>query len=159
MQSVRVAVLAALLSIVPAAPALAQQDEGVFIDPDSPTIKEYAIPLEAERRQADPSQPADEWVQRGSRTSPLFGTGIITRDAATAPARGSRADNRQRRAEATMAAGVEPQARGADHDARLATVSAGAPDGGAGALLGILGLAIGVVLVGGLLGLLLRRSA
>ena len=50
------------------APARAQE-EGVFVDPDSPAGKEYAIPFEAARRGVAP--------ERDGRTSPpLFGEGV-----------------------------------------------------------------------------------
>ena len=48
----------------------------VVIDPDSPSAKEYAIPLENERRQADPETAPQDGVTQGERSSPLFGSGI-----------------------------------------------------------------------------------
>lgn len=46
------AALAAVLAAALSAPAQAQRD-GIFIDPDGPTAREYEIPLEAERRRVD----------------------------------------------------------------------------------------------------------
>ena len=66
-------------------PASAQDD--VFVDPDSPTAREYEIPLERARRDAsaDPSAPRPY----RSRSASLFGEGI---DRAEAPAAGEASD-------------------------------------------------------------------
>ena len=44
------------------------QDDGVTVDPDSPTAKEYAIPLDSARREAAPAT--------RSTATPLFGEGV-----------------------------------------------------------------------------------
>ena len=59
-----------------AAPAGAQEDEGVVLDPDSPASKEYVVPLESVRRGADPARSDSDTVVQGSRTAPPFGEGI-----------------------------------------------------------------------------------
>ena len=56
-----------LLALALPGTALAQED-GVTVDPDSPTAKEYAIPIESARRDA---APADR-----STATPLFGQGV-----------------------------------------------------------------------------------
>lgn len=66
--------LAILLTAL-ALPASAAAQDGVFVDPDSPSGKEYQIPLESARRQADP-QRTDGKVVPGDRSAPLFGEGI-----------------------------------------------------------------------------------
>ena len=55
------------------APAAAQ-DDGVFIDPDGPTAREYEIPLEAERRRGDGSARGTVDVQR---SDPVAG-GVVS---------------------------------------------------------------------------------
>ena len=49
--SVRSALIALVVLAVAAPPAIAQED-GVFVDPDSPAGREYAVPLEEARREA-----------------------------------------------------------------------------------------------------------
>jgi hypothetical protein len=61
--------LAALVLLAAAPPAAAQED-GVFVDPDSPAGKEYAVPIDQAR---------DEAAGGGNRPAgeePLFGEGI-----------------------------------------------------------------------------------
>src|SRR5918995_4038427 len=58
-----------------AGPAVAQEP-GLVIDPESPSAKEYALPLENERRLADPGTAPDAGIEQGARGSPAFGTGV-----------------------------------------------------------------------------------
>ena len=149
---------AAIVFLTFAAPAIAQED-GVFIDPDSPSAKEYGIPLEAERRQADPAQEPDAGIRQGSRSSPIFGAGIVgdgeRPEKTNADAPGSAGKKRERDAPR------EAKPRESDDDAvvRAAAANPGAPSGGAGVPLTIAGVAAGVLFIGGLAGLLLRRRA
>src|SRR5215207_7689413 len=69
------ALLAAVLAMIWLAPAARAQEEGVFVDPGSPTGKEYAIPLDSARRQADPS---GDGAGGAPESAPLFGSGIVT---------------------------------------------------------------------------------
>jgi len=73
----RFAVSTTLCCLVLVAPASAATD-GVFIDPSSPSGKEYAIPLEQARRDAATGGGSGA-VQPGERTAPLFGVGITER--------------------------------------------------------------------------------
>ena len=155
----RIAVVAFLLL---AAPAHAQ-DPGVIIDPGAPSAKEYALPFESERRQADPEQGASAPVVPGARSSPTFGEGITSGNAPTSRGPAARA---AREADGNAATGKETtgaaRESASDGDAavvRAATSNPGAPDGGAGVTLTIAGIALGVLLVGGMAGLLWRRRA
>jgi hypothetical protein len=69
--SARLLILLCAIGLVLPAAALAQGDEGVTVDPNSPAGKEYALPTDAARRAA------------GTRASagdhPLFGVGIAPR--------------------------------------------------------------------------------
>jgi hypothetical protein len=152
--------LVAAMMLLLAVPTPAQE-EGVFIDPGSPSAKEYAIPLEAERRQADPDQEPSAGIQQGSRSSPIFGTGIVSGGSGEETSSGapSPAANERDRG-ARDAPGKTALQESADEDVvRAAASDPGAPDGGAGVPLTIGGVAVGVLLVGGLVGLLLRRRA
>ena len=150
-----VAVLALLL--LPA-PAVAQQDDQVFVDPDSPTGKQYAIPLESARRQADPNgdgrlappggRPA------GVAPAPLFGEGIAT----AAKANGANKSSKQKRSAASKP--ESKQRSQADSGPLKAAINnPGAPAGGIGSTALIAAGAALVLLLGGLLGFVLRRRA
>ena len=81
------AVVAFLIAAL-ALPAAAQaQGRGVFVDPESPAGKEYAIPLEEARRQAAPD--AESRPGGGDAASPLFGAGITRAPGASAAGGGS----------------------------------------------------------------------
>jgi hypothetical protein len=169
---VRMGVLSALASLAFAAPALAQ-DDGVYIDPDSPSAKEYSIPLESERRQADPGHDPQAGTVQGERSSPIFGAGIVSGRAAagatTARAGGAETpraersaadDDKNGRGTGARSRQSKQIARGSDAEVlQAATSNPGPPAGGLGVPLTIGGVAIGVLLLGGLVGLLLRRRA
>jgi len=150
-----------LLSLATAAPAVAQ-DEGVTIDPNSPSAKEYAIPLENERRQADPTQAAGGRIQQGSRSSPLFGEGIepTGRDGTTqggggAAASGSGTAGTTARDGRTSPGKSVTQATAAE--VLRARSNPGAPAGSIDTMLIIGGVAAAVLALGGGAGLWLRR--
>jgi len=152
--------LATVLTLLAAATAAPAQ---VVIDPDSPSAKEYAIPLENERRQADPDTAVEDGVTQGERSSPLFGEGI------EAPARegGGEAEGKSRSSSSsgedrTDGGGNTGATTGSEDTpavVRAATSDPGAPDGGIGTTLAIAGVALAVVAVGGGAGLLLRRRS
>ena len=129
-------------------PAWAQED-GVFVDPDSPAAKEYALPLEQARREAGGgSQGA------GADAAPLFGEGVKPSGNA-ATARGG--DDGER----STAAGETPPEAGGERSPRrdvLPGVSLSSGDDGNGALALLLGGA-GVLLLAGLGGFALRRRS
>jgi len=58
-----------------AVPGVAGAQDGVFVDPDSPSGKEYAIPLEEARRDAG-AQGRPDRVRPGERSAELFGAGV-----------------------------------------------------------------------------------
>lgn len=136
----------------------AQAQEGVFVDPDSPSGKEYAVPLEAARRQADPKASKAQRVAPGRRDqAPLFGEGIDAGDPAAGAGRasgGTKASRRKRPRETR----ASPARKAAPATVRAAVSRPGAPDGGLGTTLMIAGGAAVVLLAGGLGGLALRRS-
>jgi len=151
--------LALLALLALAAPVRAQEEDGVYIDPDSPSGKEYQLPLESERRQADPSREPSDGIVQGARNSPIFGAGIVSRDDGEVAKNGSR-----RRTARSAASGGEAEPRDAERDGdaevlQAATSNPGPPDGGIGVSLTIGGVAVAVLLLGGLTGLLLRRRA
>ena len=163
----RIAATALVTAGALAAPAVAQEP-GLVIDPESPSAKEYALPLENERRLADPGTAPDAGIQQGSRSSPAFGTGV---SAAAAAGDGANADGggggssggTAERGGDDDAASVPGQAGSGDAEdkatVRAATANPGAPDGGAGTILMIGGVALAVLLVAGGAGVVLRRRA
>jgi hypothetical protein len=124
----------AMLACAPAA-AVAQDgdgDRGVTIDPDSPSAREYEIPLESARRDAEPGRDRRTPVQQGERGAPLFGAGISSDDAGATGGKGSGGaggPNRATRPASSVTStkkAAEPAAVG------LAVADPGAPDSGAG---------------------------
>jgi hypothetical protein len=158
---VSICALAPLLAAALVAQAGAQEP-GVFIDPGAPSAKEYALPFESERRQADPDQGPTAQIAPGSRESPAFGEGITSRNVPSSSGNaptysrksvsggGSRESKKTRR---QIASG------GVASVIRAATSNPGAPAGGADVTLTIAGIGLGVLLVGGVAGLLWRRRA
>jgi hypothetical protein len=69
-------VAVALLISALAPPSLARAQDGVFVDPDSPAGKEYALPLEQARREAAGGANRGEGEASGGREPSLFGEGI-----------------------------------------------------------------------------------
>jgi hypothetical protein len=146
--------LAALAAFVPAAfatPAVAQDDE-VFIDPDSPTGREYEIPLERARRDASSATPSGDYR---ARTAPLFGEGID-------PAAGSERGDDPARSTGGRKGGnrsaTEPQVRRGRPPALQAAIEQpAAPHGGSGTLLLVITVGGLGVALGAIVGLVLRR--
>lgn len=143
--------LALVLLLVAAPPAAAQQD-GVFVDPDSPAGKEYAVPLDQARDEASGGGGG------GSGKESLFGEGIepvrggsaVSRnsDRADKPGSGSReGDGDSRERDGTS----NPAGLGQSS----AAIEAAAADGSNGLLSA--GIAAAVLALGLLCGLGLRR--
>jgi hypothetical protein len=155
-----------------AVPASAQVP-GLTIDPDSPSAKEYALPFENERRQADPAAAPGAGVAPGVRSSPAFGAGVTAggRDGVEqngAAATGGSGDPGSAGSGGAGGGGTGSGGGGAEAPAsqrppdvaetiRRATAAPGAPDGGLGGTLSIVGIAAAVLLVGGAAGVALRR--
>jgi hypothetical protein len=161
----RLVALAATVLLAATGSARAQ----VTIDPDSPSAKEYAIPLENERRQADPGRAPGAGVTQGERSSPLFGEGIEPPDrsqgAAERDAGAAERDGGARRSgggsdtSGRDREGSAKESSRAPDIVRAATANPGAPDGGLGTPAVIGGVALAVLLLGGLAGVLVRRRA
>jgi len=141
-----------------AAPVALAQDDEVFVDPGSPSGKEYALPVDSARKQA-----AKDGRKRSSKTqaAPLFGEGVgggsdDAKASGSAGASGSRDDG-------DSDGGSTGQTGGSGADsaqAGAATLKAQAtsPDGGSG-LAAVLGVGAGVLALGAGIGLLLRRRS
>lgn len=133
-----------------AAPGAAAQ---VYVDPESPSGKEYALPLESQRRQADPARRSGAKVVPGEQTSPLFGEGIqpARKPRKTVATRGARRTRRVPRPSATP---LDEQVQEA---LQAAAGTPGAPDSGAGTPLAMIGGALVLLGLGGAAGYALRR--
>jgi hypothetical protein len=162
-----VAIGLALLSPV----AASAQSEGVIVDPESPSAKQYALPLESARRQADPGGDG-QVVPPGARATgtgaaPLFGDGIAS------------ASRAEKRSSSGSAAGTSNSTRGTAGESngssasgsgssgssgsssavRAAVSNPGAPSDDIGSTLLIAGGASVLLAIGGLTGFLLRRRS
>ena len=157
MTSVCKGMLLLLCGLAVSAPAASAQEDPVFVDPDSPSGKEYELPIDRARQQGAPQTQAAESA-RGSQAAPLFGEGVQADSAATT-ARGSSGEPR-----GAGSAGSTDPAKGSRSDRADAPAAAelraqaAVPEGGAG-VAAIIGVAAAVLLLGGLFGLLLRRRA
>ncbi|MDQ4048605.1 MAG: hypothetical protein M3131_04370 [Actinomycetota bacterium] len=155
----RLLALCAICSLLLPVAAQGQRD-ATQPDPDSPAGVEYQLPLEQARKNARGSGSRGDGAGRGGG-SPLFGAGIMpVKASGGAQDRGSGAGE-----PASDAGSRDSDARGAggaDGDPESATIgpsTLGGPDeGGGSAGLRIAGIALAVLLVGLLLGLLLRRG-
>lgn len=149
-----------VLAFVPAARA---QGVGIQVDRDSPSGTEYQLPLERARQDAQPGGPPLQ-VRPGERTAPAFGEGIKAPSASgTAPQNEgldpssgtTRRDARKRTAD-----GGSTHAGTVTAPAALPPPSSSKPaDGPGSSLLGVGGIAAGVLALGASVGLLLRRRA
>lgn len=148
-----------MASFVP--PAQAQ----VFVDPDSPTGREYDIPLERARRDASSTPSSGEPYR--SRTAPLFGEGIDgpPQDESTAPMAQSSGDGtgggstgRDRERDEPATKRSAQRRRPVPPTVQAAVQQPGAParDGRTTLLIGLVGLL--VVGLGAAGGMVLRRS-
>ena len=172
----RLALLVALAGISWLAPAAVAQEEGVFVDPGSPTGKEYAIPFESARREADPSGGS---AGAPPGTAPLFGAGIVASgasaggtdeqpagtgrqaagtDGATAESNPGDSQEPVRAGDGSDSATEAPASDEAEAALEAAIQTPGAPSGGLDAPAVIALLAGGLLLAGGVIGLIIRRT-
>ena len=145
-----------------AAPSMAQV--GVHVDPESPTAKEYALPLESARRQA--SGKTGFAPGGGARTTPAprFGEGLAEpagNEDAGSPA-ASRSGSGAGGSRSSASSGQRGSGNGSSSSGQIPRAAAvsrpGAPDGGGtGTTLLIAGGGVALLLLGGAAGFALRR--
>ena len=138
-----------------AMPASAQED-GAIVDPDSPSGKEYEIPLESARRQADPRPASPKSISSGTSRPTLFGEGVITPSSARAARKqdgSSGADEGSDGHGARSGTDRRPEA------VKIAASQPGAPDSGLGTPALFLGIGLAVLLVGAGAGFVIRRRS
>lgn len=140
-------------------PVAAQGQTGKPLDPDSPAGVEYQLPLEQARKNVGGGD-------RAGGPAPLFGAGVVAAGkSVTAKAGGaggeaqgdSASEEGSSRSGAGGKAGRDSGATPGSTAIKQATLGAPDEDGGS-ATLRIAGIALAVLLVGGLLGLVLRRG-
>ena len=144
-----VACALAALGLLIAAGDAAAQSEGVFVDPDTPAGKEYALPLDKAREDAAPDSGAQA---SESGDTELFGAGISKRDGG-----GGKGDGQTGGAAAGDRGDDGKQTGGSRSDTArsVATAAASSGSGISSGWLTVL-IAAGVLLVGGIAGLSLR---
>lgn len=154
------------LALLAPAPAAAQSG-GVFVDPDSPTGKQYQLPLESARRQADPSSDG-RLVTPGARpggTVPaaLFGAGIARASRAGKRSSSGRSGGTSKSGEPTRGSNDSSSSPTIDSSSRNSVQAAvsnpGAPSGGIGSTLLIAAGGGLVLLIGALAGFVIRRRS
>jgi hypothetical protein len=140
-----------------AASALAQQD-GVHFDPETPAGKEYAVPTESARNTGVPPSSTSRNVGGGA---PAFGAGISrgsdapqsTETSGGAAGRDGTADSGRGRSNADETRRGSPESRSFRPTAAALASTDGGPSGGLVTAL----IALGVLVVGGLGALALRK--
>ncbi|HEV2060394.1 MAG TPA: hypothetical protein VGR11_13645 [Solirubrobacteraceae bacterium] len=160
-----------LLCCLTATPAVAAaQEDKVFVDPGSPSGKEYALPIDRAREQGSSTQ---RQPQKLREKAPLFGEGVEggVRNTTSPPtpkssakeakaerkAGSTSADAREEEAAAREKAAAAAEARDLART-RALRAQAAAPEGGTG-VIAVVGAGVVVLLVGGLIGLWLRRRS
>jgi len=141
----------AVRSCVAAASASAQGDR-VFVDPDSPSGREYELPVDSARQQGAKTPR----TAGAPAPAPLFGEGVERRHRDPAATAGDQTGTTRggRDAESRDVAGAARSQRATSpHETQAAAPS------GAGGLATIIGAGGAVLLIGGLAGLWLRRRA
>ena len=135
------------------------QHNGVFVDPDTPAGKEYALPLDTARRDASGGE---GHATGGGYETALFGAGIShrggVRDTAE-PEEGGGATDEAPSGDARGSGSASSADDGdSDRDGARAAVANAIADSGGGPSPGVLTtlIALGVLLVGGAAGMLLR---
>ena len=147
-------------------PAAAAQGQASQLDPERPAALEYQLPLVQGRKNANPGDgngPGGDRAGRGGLAS-LFGAGIVpVKDDAGAQDSGGRGGAEPVPGQGASGSDSGRRARGGrDTGSGAAAIkqgALGAPDedqGSAGPR--VAGIALTVLLVGGLLGLVLRRG-
>jgi hypothetical protein len=155
----RVAITCAIVLGVGAADAAAQ-GQGVTVDPESPSGKQYAIPLESARRQADP-QSVRPTGPSGAGSAALFGEGVVVAGRIKGQSRdGSGARQPGGKAPRGTASNPSPASpRDVPVVVSIAASRPAAPDGGIGMPVLVLGLGLLVVLIGAAAGVVIRRRS
>ena len=142
------------------------------MDPDSAPGKEYEIPLDRARQDAAPGGGGDAGRPPNGSQAPAFGAGLAPADSAGGADEGSgtgkapgrtdgdngAAGNGSGGAESSPTADA-PGTFPSEPDAQVAVKTAGSSEGGVGPTLTFSALGVGTLLLGGLVGLLLRRRS
>jgi hypothetical protein len=157
MRRIAIPILMFVLAL-PATAAAQRNDDGVYVDPDSPTSKEYAVPAEEARRDASgggsggSSAGGSDAESGGGARAPLFGEGVDDgsgKGGGADGAGGSPGSDRAGAMDSANPSSVDSDSAGnitsADEDEGLST----------GLVIG--GIALVVLLVGGGLAYALKR--
>jgi cobalamin biosynthesis Mg chelatase CobN len=148
--------IATLLFLLAPAMAQAQDEPGVYADPDAPAGKEYAIPLEQARRESSGSEDHQQ-RRRSSSSSQAFGAGV-TPEGTSDQSAGSESSTGSSPSSSSHEKRKKTRRRTAPRTQSIAPAAvraASKTDDSAG--IRIAGIVAAVMLVGGLLGLAARR--
>jgi hypothetical protein len=154
--------LIALLIFCAGAFAPASAQAKVHVDPNSAPGKEYEVPLDRVRHDAAPgggSNSGQPPAGGGQSTAPAFGVGLSAK-ASQSGGRGRGGAERGGDTGSPGEAGAAEGPRGASPSGsgtQVTVRTAGSSDGGVGPTLAFSALGVGTLLLGGLVGLMLRR--
>ena len=153
-----------LLSI--ASPVAAAQESGVTVDPSSPSSKEYSLPFEEAREQADPNSGAKSRDSKPKASA--FGEGVESQtttpgeasgDGGNAPKSDRDDDSRNRGDSASAGSSSGSGGDGGPPAAKAEPTSAASPDvdSGSGEMLAVGAIGSGILILGVVCGLFVRR--
>ena len=154
-----VSLILMLVFVFPAAASAQQPNEdGVFVDPDSPTSKEYAVPTEEARRDASggASGGSSAGGSDGGAEAPLFGVGVD--DSKSGEGSGDDSGTDGGSADRGTAGGTDGSSVDAENAGNVGVSSAGGDDGGLSTGLVTGGIALLVLLIGGGIAYALKRE-
>ena len=149
------AIAIGLASLAVGAGGAMAQHNGVFVDPDTPAGKEYALPLDTARRHATGGQ--SRATRDGDRPA-LFGAGISRRGGAEDKVEAEDGGGSTDETPSNAARGSGSESGADDGAGARGAVAKVIADSGGGPSPGVLTtlIAVGVLLVGGAVGMLLR---
>jgi hypothetical protein len=140
------------LAAVPLSTSVAQADDGVTVDHNSPSAKEYAIPLDEARGDATGGA-----TRSGSDSTPQpFGQGVTTPERSPSSS-GPPSRKRDKKAGTSTTAKPSTSTSDADPTRTVAAVPAGGDGGGSSSGQALAGGAALVIVAGGAAGLWARR--
>jgi len=157
-------VLLACLLLAPGASAQGGVDDPQ-VDPDSPAGTEYELPIDRARDRARGGGSGGSGGTSGAAggQAPLFGEGVEEEQAPRSGGESSTAKEAPSEQTPSSSGGADPPRTAGERPAtsapEVARVQAPAPETGGGQLATPAAIAAGVLLIGGLAGLLLRRRS
>jgi hypothetical protein len=130
-------------------------DDGVSVDPNSPSGKEYALPIDRARDRAAAGTDVQPSAARPAGHVPLFGVGVTARKPKRSRGDDAKAGSSRKPSASRTSNGSEPAEPAADAPAPARSAPAAASE--SSSMVGVIVLAAALMLGGGAIGTALRR--